>query len=261
LLLCLASAGTLAAQNAGLNARELYYQAVAQGTQPEGGKSSPSTGGRARTDTKRAKSTGLTGGGEGTSDAPVTAVALRLGLRYNLLRIDPETRASQSVDPDVNFAAGDCLALQLTPNRTGRLFIFNRGAAGTWQPLMPSPAMPDENTLVSAGNNIQIPRNYCFRIDDTHGTERLLVLVTEQKEDFDQLNREMQNLIPPTDGPKAAEPDTRTQIAAVLTDRDLRIEKIAEPEAKGEPPHSVYAVKNLASNQDRLLIEIRIRHE
>ena len=215
MLLFLVSASTMAAQKTGLSARELYYQAVAPATQSGGTKAGTAATGGARPKTDKPKSAG----DEGTTKIPVTPVstqvARRLGLRYNLLKIDRDTRASESVDPDANFAANDCLALQLTPNRNVRLFIFNRAASGTWKPLMPSPELPEENNLVSAGSNVQVPQNYCFQIDDTHGTERMLVILSERNEDFDQLNREMEQLIP-AGGRKAPEPapKSRTQIAA-----------------------------------------------
>jgi uncharacterized protein DUF4384 len=270
-LLMIVGGGVVWAQDAGLSARELYYQAVAP-TPPVQQNVSTATG-QSRQPTRIRNSSDDKGRTQPDTQAAVVPVATRLGLRYNLLRIDPQTRASESVDPDANFVAGDCLALRMTPNRTGHLYVFNRGAAGSWQPLMPSPKMPGENTTVNAGNSVQIPQNYCFRIDETRGTERLLVIVSQKDENFDQLNREMQNLIPGSNRNKSSEPGApELQIAstqgvlgaddeAKLMQRDLKIEKITEPRAADEPANAVYVVNAQTANRDRLLLEIPIRHE
>src|SRR5438093_302394 len=64
-------------------------------------------------------------------------VTHRLGVRYNLLKVNPSTKASTPVDPEGNFARGDCIALEFSPNRDGHLYVFNLASSGKWQLLLP----------------------------------------------------------------------------------------------------------------------------
>ena len=52
---------------------------------------------------------------------------------------------------------------------------------------------------------------------------------------------------------------TETQgIRTELVSRDLSPKKVAEPE---EPPNSVYVVNTSNTKDDRIVIEVKIRHE
>ena len=46
-----------------------------------------------------------------------------------------------------------------------------------------------------------------------------------------------------------------------MISRDVVIQKISNPEFDDEPANSVYIVKTAATEEDRLVIEIPIRHE
>src|SRR5579872_1419679 len=116
-----------------LKARDLYYQAAT----PDGG-----------------------------SGAPKPA---RLGMRYNLLQVNPTSGASRAVDPDGNYKQGDCFALEFVPNRDGHLYIYNRASSGKPQLLLPSASMPDEMSLVKAGQTARVPQQYCFSLADPPG--------------------------------------------------------------------------------------------
>ncbi len=175
-------------------------------------------------------------------------------LRYNVLKVDPITTHATEVDPEANFATGDCFAVRFTPNWTGRLFVFNQGSSGRWQALLPSAEVPDE-PVVQAGASVTVPRGYCFRIEEPRGEENLMVVVS------------------PVAGParpdaKGAEPvrvaeqmGERIDRGSLLASRDLRLEKIGPPAAAGEPPHSVYVTNPKFDNDGSLVIQIKIRHQ
>ena len=162
------------------------------------------------------------------------AAAPHLGLRYNLLRVDPATRASQGVDPDQNFKEGDCFAVEFASNQNGRLYVFNLGSSGEWQVLMPSPEMPGETGAVQANKTVKLPREFCFRVDAKRGVERLMVAIESA----------------------ASEKPTAAQVqewqARQVTGRDVVVEKKAE---------SVYAVEAPGATDGHVVLEIKIRHE
>lgn len=187
------------------------------------------------------------------SSVPATPAAARLGLRYNLVKIDPATRAEQAVDPSANFKEGDCFAIELTPNHDGRLYVFNLGSSGKPQFLMPSPEMPSEASAVLANTTVRIPRDYCFQLDGKRGVESLTVATVGAQELVDPGN------------PSQAIAQVREWQG--MAGRDILIEKTAEtekpsqPEAGHDRPYTVYAVENAPQKNGRVVVEIRIRHE
>jgi hypothetical protein len=234
-LLAALAAGTLSAQNLPVKPRDLYLQKV-----PE--------------------------------DSAAAPAQHHLGVRYTELLVDPPTRSVREVDPDTPFHEGDCLALEFTPNRNGALFVFNQGSSGSWQLLIPDPRMPDASGAAKAGVTLRVPSAYCFRLDGKPGIETLVLAITEREEDIDKMRRlmaESRDLSrPPAAGATTAgsSPNVdalRNEVQSWqrLGSRDLKVEKIASPESPGERPDSVYAVMSSASAADRLVIEVKIRHE
>jgi hypothetical protein len=167
-------------------------------------------------------------------EAGEAAAAPHLGLRYNLLKVDPAMRASQAVGPDQNFKEGDCFAVEFTSNQNGRLYVFNLGSSGEWQVLMPSPEMPGETGAVQANQTVKLPREFCFRVDAKRGVERLMVAVDGA----------------PGEKPTVAQ--VREWQARQITGRDVIVEKQAE---------SVYAVEAAGAVDGHVVLEIKIRHE
>jgi hypothetical protein len=167
-------------------------------------------------------------------EAGEAAAAPHLGLRYNLLKVDPATRASQAVDPDQNFKEGDCFAVEFTSNRNGSLYVFNLASSGGWQVLMPSSEMPGETGAVQAGKTVKLPREFCFRVDAKRGVETLMVAVDGA----------------PSEKPTAAQ--VQEWQARQIAGRDVIVEKNAE---------SVYAVEAASAPDGHVVLEIKIRHE
>lgn len=205
-------------------------------------------------------------------DSAAAPAGHHLGLRYTELLVDPSTRSVREVDPETVFHEGDCLAIEFTPNRDGSLYVLNHGSSGDWHLLIPDPQMPGAWRGAKAGVTLRVPTDYCFRLDGKPGTEVLVLAITEREEDA----AKMRDLLAPSDPasrPTAAVALTSSagpaNVDAVrdevegwqrLASRDLKIEKIAQPESAGERANSVYAVMS-SSAANRLVIEIRVRHE
>jgi hypothetical protein len=165
--------------------------------------------------------------------AEAAATPAHLGLRYNLLKVDPSTRATQAVDPDQNFKEGDCFAVEFASNQNGRMYVFNLASSGEWQVLMPSSQMPGETGVVQANKAVKLPHDFCFRVDAKRGVETLMVAIAGGPEGVDAAQaREWQ--------------------ASQVTGRDVILEKQAG---------SVYAVETASAANGHVVLEIKIRHE
>ena len=220
-------------QEKGLTARDLYLKRIAEPNTPPG-----------------------------TPEA--SPVTLHFGVRYNILLVNPETQAAREVDPDSNFLPGDCVAIRLAPNRSGRLFVFNQGAGGTWQALLPSPLAPQEPNFVRMDVPTLIPAAGCFLIDKTRGTETLLVVVTNKDPDQSKLIEATKAAIHQTDKPQllgSGEIKAGGEAKTTLVGRELSYQKIKTPQSPSEPPHSVYVASISASDNDQIALAIKVRHE
>jgi hypothetical protein len=204
----------------------------------------------------------------------VVSTSLHLGVRYNVLLVtDRQAKIRKAVDPDSTFRAGDCFAVEFTPNRDGYLYVFNAASSGAWQALLPSPQMPDQQNFVRRGTRLVIPSDHCFEFDNTPGVERLLVVITEREEDQKRLSDSIRN--PAPDTPQPARPREQGTLLAggplmrelemmrtgQLIGRDIKIAKVGTPRAEGEQPYAVYAVRSSSTPNERLTIEIQLRHE
>jgi hypothetical protein len=206
---------------------------------------------------------------------PVIPVVQNLGLRYNVLLIDPASGKATATDPDRNFRRGECLALEFESNRSGYLYVLSQGSSGKWQPLLPSPEMPEESNIVRARTRVRVPTSHCFQIEDPPGVERVFIVLSRNPEEMYDLNDAIRGgskvtspAAPATSpGPvmlAMARLDREVErFASDLRGRDLRIKKIAQPEASGEMPNSVYVVNASTggSPSDRVTTEIRIEHK
>jgi hypothetical protein len=208
-----------------------------------------------------------------SGDSVAAPAGHHLGLRYTELLVDPSTKRVREVDPDTVFHEGDCLAVEFTPNRNGALFVLNHGSSGDWHLLIPNPQMPDVSSAAKAGVMLRVPTDYCFLLDGKPGTEILVLAITEREEDAARM-RDLLAPSRPASRPPAAvvltSSATPANVDAIrdeveawqrLASRDLKIEKIAQPESAGERPNSVYAVMSSSSAANRLVIEIKVRHE
>jgi hypothetical protein len=199
-------------------------------------------------------------------------VVQNLGLRYNVVLVDPRTGRSEPVDAGRMFESGECIALEFEANRSGYLYVLEQGSSGRWLSLFPSPEMPDESNVVRARSTVRVPARHCFEIEGVPGVERIFVVLSRNPEDLAQLHQAIRSGRPEEPGPAPAGKSETTLLAMNRLDReiarfandlrsrDLRIKKIAEPEAAGEPPNSVYVVNASSTPADRVVTEVRIEH-
>ena len=282
-LLLVLSVGSQAQEESRLTARELFYRedaplaVVAKKQTKTGGptqtKAKTEVAVAAVPDRRPEGDSGVVG--TTPSGVPLVQAALHLGVRYNVLKVvDREAKRREPVDPDTSFVAGDCVAVELMPNRNGFLYVFNRGTTGAWQALLPSPDMPEERNRVTNGKVATIPSEHCFEIDANAGTERLLVVITEKEEDARRLSDAMRQQQPAPQAvpvPAGGVPvmlaggriphELEMMRTGQMIGRDIKLAKMGSSRQEGEPANAVYAVKTSASANDRLVIEIALRHE
>jgi len=191
--------------------------------------------------------------------------ASNLGVRYNILKVDAVAGTRTEVAPDTVFHEKDCVAVRIQPNRGGFLYVFNESSSGKWQALIPSPETADDSNVVRPYNLMDVPANYCFEMDEKPGTERLLIVVTDKPEDVLKLNDSLKNGSNPegqkrNDGYVVAANDMKP-FTASLTGRDLKVTRVGAKPAAGEAPYSTYLVNAAATTTDRLVLEIKLKHE
>jgi hypothetical protein len=164
----------------------------------------------------------------------------------------------EAVDPASNFRENDCFAIEFMPNQPGNLFIFNMGSSGEWQRLLPSPEMPDEASVVRAGAVVRIPVEYCFQLEGRHGTETLIVVVSNNAADADKLRALART---PDGGLPQVSAQVKDWQKQQVVGRDIVLETASAAGANGAPPHAVYAVQTEVSVSHPMVLEIRIHHE
>jgi hypothetical protein len=208
-----------------------------------------------------------------SEDSAAVPARHHLGLRYTELLVDPSTKRVREVDPDTVFHEGDCLAVEFTPNRNGAIYVLNHGSSGDWQLLIPNALMPDASGAAKAGVTLRVPTDYCFRLDGKPGTETLVLAITEREEDVGKMRDLLAESSAKSRAPAAIVSTASAGPANVgairdeveswqrLGSRDLKLETVASSESAGERPNSVYAVMSSAAAADRLVVEIKIRHE
>jgi hypothetical protein len=283
LLLVLLAVGNLSAQTSGLTARQLYEPPAP----PKGGGAAKGGAAEKRGAKGKAKGEAAVKDPKGKSvaggDVPdpagnevnIVPVALNLGLRYNILRVtDRVTGAAQDVDSESNFRTGDCLQIQFRPNRDSYLYVFNSGSSGAWQPLLPSVQLPDEANHLKNGVVTKVPEMSCLQLKDPKGVDTLLVVLTERQEDVYNLNKAIRDSFQKDDSPRPApspgaigetlaglQQGARPRADGALVGRDIELQKIGKPEARDEPPNSVYAVNTSTDPNEHVVIQVKIRHE
>lgn len=188
-----------------------------------------------------------------------------LGLRYTLVKVG-DSGTTDASDGDV-FHAGDCVQLKVESNSAGYLYVLHHGPDGNWQPLMPSPKMPDESNRIEAFKEVQIPVKYCFRFDDKPGIEKLFLAVAGTADAIPDLHRAImsggQNTQTASSGPTMMAVNLNHQVDA-LRGRGMEImqmERVVETPKDQNEAHAVYVVNASNTRSDRVIAEIRLRHE
>ena len=192
-------------------------------------------------------------------DGPKLKPASNLGVRYNVLKVDVDSNVRTEVSPDTVFHEKDCVAMRIQPNRGGFLYVFAEESSGRFRPLIPSEDAQLDSNIVRAYNLMDVPENYCFEMDDKPGVERFLFVVTDKPEDVLKLNDTLRNK--PADNMAVAQNEMKP-FTAGLQGRDIKITRVGgKPASTGEAPYSTYLVNASATTADRLVLEIKLKHE
>lgn len=200
--------------------------------------------------------------------ATPAAAAVHLGLRYNLVLVDPNTRASREVDPDSVLPDGSCFALDIVSNRSGYLYVLAKQSSGEWQPLVPSPEMPDEGNILEPEKKLRVPANYCFEVHEPAGAETLFVVLSRDPRDIYALYESIkrQSNPPAAPRPEMLRADARDVSNAVerMTEtfgtRDIVIRKVDQPVTAQEPAHAVYVVNASDKPTSSVVTKIVVKH-
>ncbi len=186
---------------------------------------------------------------------PSLKPASNLGVRYNVLKVNQDTNARTEVPPDTIFHEKDCVAVRIQPNRGGFLYVFVEESSGRFRPLIPSEEAAEDSNIVRPYNLMDVPQNYCFEMDDKPGTERLIFVVTDKPEDILKLKDTVKN------GHSLVADSDMKAITGGLQGRDLKITRVGNKPSTGEAPYSTYLVSAAATTADRLVLEIKLKHE
>lgn len=189
------------------------------------------------------------------SNGPSLKPASNLGVRYNVLKVNQATNVRTEVPPDTVFHEKDCVAVRIQPNRGGFLYVFVEESSGRFRPLIPSEEAAEDSNVVRAYNLMDVPQNYCFEMDDKPGTERLVFVVTDKPEDILKLKESIKG------GNTVVADNDMKAITGGLQGRDLKITRVGNKPAAGEAPYSTYLVSAAATTSDRLVLEIKLKHE
>ena len=109
----------------------------------------------------------------GPSPAPAKPAASSLLVHVSYLVIDGEKRTA--VPLDRRFPEGDHLRIEVTPSRTGFLYLFSRDKTGKRERLWP----PGDSMLgVQGGQTIAVPGGGSFRMEGTAGEDTIDLLFT-----------------------------------------------------------------------------------
>jgi hypothetical protein len=206
------------AQDPGLRARELFY------TQPP--------------DAPPIKK------GKKPSTPVVSAVNIPLGLRYSVMRRDPDGKFIE-VDPDANFHPTDQIRLDVDANSPGYLYVLMQESSGNWSLLSPSP-----RNRIGKGMPQQIP----LALDEQPGTKKLFLLLSRRPEpDLDQVAAKIGA-------------DVVTHLRDQVKSLGLMFEKIDEISLKYDGTNDVktekatYVVNPNRGDDARLAVDVSLKH-
>ncbi len=206
--------------------------------------------------------------------ATPAAAAVHLGLRYNLILVDPNTKATREADSDSVLADGSCFAIDVVSNRSGYLYVLAKQSSGKWQPLVPSEEMPDESNVIEPAKKVRVPSNYCFEVHEPAGAETLFVVLSRDPSDTFELYEGIKRQANPQapSGPvRVARPELLradasdvNKAVAHMTEmfgtRDIVIRKVDKPVTAAEPAHAVYVVNASDKPSSSVVTQIVVKH-
>ena len=171
-------------------------------------------------------------GGETPPAAVAPNGAARAGLRYRILRREPDGEARE-VDADTLFQSGDRIRFAFEPNVDGFLYVIQRGSTGLWSVLLPHPMINGGGNTVTRFGEVTIPPEGWFRFDENPGAEQVFVYLSSEPIDT----------LPWGGGAVASaqsvDEPTVIELANSVRSRDLMFEK---EDAPGDADRAAYVV-------------------
>jgi hypothetical protein len=265
-----------------LSARELYYKETASDEKMPPITRKVSKPVKKVVEAKKSEAPSQTGQSQAAVQKPDNAVnvSLRhvddtqpppavshLGLRYRLLMIDKATNVSHPVDSDSVFHSGDCLALELEPNRAGYLYVLAKESNGNWHPLFPSPEMENEPETVQGYSKERAPQHYCYELDEQPGDEHLYVILSRNPEQVKELHFALLKKDAPKEMAQARSPSTDSMFNKEASDtvaeygsRGFKITKVSAA-AQQDEKYSVFVVPASLEKKDTVFAEVIIKHQ
>lgn len=231
----------------------------------------PSTA-RARDPKATAELVTMRGYGEQPHLVRTTLQTQQLGLRYSVLKQQPNGAFSETAADDT-FHDGDSVRLSIMSNEPGYLYVIQQGASGSWSPIFPD-ARSGSNR-VEAGTPYQIPGEpQKFQFDYHRGTEKLFVVLS--REPIADLGGAIDRLQHPTSTPaSAADPmqmlEAQNRIPNDLVQRfasrDLTLVTEQKVEEKGKAVNAgekavyVVAKQDAQSPSHEIVASITLNHQ
>jgi hypothetical protein len=207
--------------------------------------------------------------GSSVPAAAANTATPHLGLRYNLVLVNPSTGKTQQIPTDRVLSEGDCFAIELQANRTGYLYVLAKQSSGSWTPLSD---MPGQREALPQSKTVRMPSKACFEIHNPPGKETLFVVLSRDPRDFFELYESVKEkeAIPNS---RPGGTNTQTQLASAEKldaavahlderfggTRDITIAKVAEPASEDEPRGAVYVVSKKPSAS--IVTRIEVRHK
>ena len=200
--------------------------------------------------------------------SPSSAGPEKTGIRYSLVLMTANGPRDAS-DEEV-FHAGDCVQLKVESNKSGFLYVLHHGPDGNWQPLMPSPKMPDEDNRINAFKTVQIPVKYCFQFDNKPGIETLFVAVADSPDAMPDLRHAVAALNQggtdeTTGGPTMMALNHQVDALRGRGMDIMQVQKVVEKPQDApdgaQDAHAVYIVNTSDVKNDHVVAEVRLRHE
>jgi hypothetical protein len=234
----------------GLDARQLYYFSAPKKEEPLPAipEKPKRTAGRGTTPARPA--------------TPPPAATVHLGLRYTVGLVHEERQGDarfEPVNPARSFRKGDCFAIKVSANRDSYLYVLSRQSSGIWQPLLPTPHMPDEKNVLAADAKVMIPATHCFEITDPPGTEVLSIILSRDPRDVLDLHDTIQNA--PDDDQAAKRITNEVDRVTQMGSRDIAFRTIEKPQAASEDAYSNFVVNRADKPSALLVATIRLEHK
>lgn len=176
-----------------------------------------------------------------------------VGVLYNILLVEPNSAISHPVDPERTFRTKECFVLELKPNTQAYLYVFSQGASRQWVALFPEEDAPIPSNLTKPWVTKRIPTNTCIEFTEPAATERLFLVLLQERADSAQLLEALRS----SRGTQETKIDRVALIQKGLIPRDLRLKRVDRPKVPAEKPFTTYAV----ARPPGLFIEIPLRHE